>query len=77
MSHDRLLNALGMEKRPMKEFYTAKCRGCGAVVAACVDKPEYAMETSADVAEWVKRGDLVEHIKSDKAMSVEKCRCET
>ena len=57
------------------EFFTAKCRDCNVVVAACVDKLEYATETGKDVADWIKRGLLVEHIVADRVMTVNKCQC--
>lgn len=58
------------------EFFTAKCRGCNVVVAACVDKPEYAKESGEDVVAWIKRELWVEHITTDnKWIIVNKCQC--
>ena len=61
--------------KQLMEFYVAKCRGCGVVTAACVDKPEYAAVTAKNIQAWINRGALVEHVVSDRGMSVNKCRC--
>lgn len=36
--------------------YVATVPGCGCVVAATVDAPEYARDTAKEVASWVRRG---------------------
>ena len=57
-----------------REFYTATCRGCGVIIAACVDKPEYHKYTMQDIHAWAKRGDIVNHIVADTVV-LGTCRC--
>ena len=57
------------------EMYVGKCRKCGTIHAACVDRPEFAKDTASDIAEWIKRGDIIEHISQDKGVAVNNCAC--
>lgn len=56
--------------------YIAKVKECGCVVAACVDRPEYAKSTAKDVADWIKRGLVVERIQISESnpLSIGRCK---
>lgn len=52
--------------------YAAYCRGCGNMIAACVDDKHAAK----DVARWIKRGDRVERVTADEVRSnLNVCAC--
>lgn len=58
-------------------YYTATCGGCGRIVAACVDAPEYRKDTAKDMARWVRDGLAIERVVTMFGVTMGGCRCET
>lgn len=48
---------------PATHAYVARTPGCLCVVAATVDRPEYKRDTAKNVADWVRRGEVVERME--------------
>jgi hypothetical protein len=61
---------------PAKMAYVAYHADCGKVVACTIDNPEHKKEVAKDVADWIRRGDTVEHIPAtDMPDAPGWCRC--
>ncbi len=45
--------------------YVAKKRGCGCIVGATVDMPEYCKDTAKAVAGWIREGLIIERVESE------------
>lgn len=52
-----------MENEELTPAYIARCKcGCGAIVMATVDRPEYQKDVAKDVADAIRDGYTVEHV---------------
>lgn len=55
--------------------YVGRCK-CGAIRAAAVDEPKYALDTAESVAQFIKDGLTVERIKCEDVRTGNwKCSC--
>lgn len=48
----------------MARCYVGKCKGCGAIIAACVDDPKHAQDVAKFCSDQIKRGRLLEPAES-------------
>jgi len=56
--------------------FIGKCRGCGAIRFATVDKPEYAAENAKEVARCIKAGLVIRTVTAEEVRSGNwKCTC--
>lgn len=55
--------------------YVAKCKGCGAVLAAVLDYEPLVSECAKDIARWIRDGLVVEHVPSSAAKAFSECSC--
>jgi hypothetical protein len=51
------------DDRELTPAYISLCKcGCGGIIMAAVDRPEYAKDVAQDVAEAIREGYKVEHV---------------
>ena len=58
--------------------YIARCKTCGAIIMATVDKPEYAENVADDVADCIRRGFAIERVTVGyvhKNGGLDECKC--
>jgi hypothetical protein len=60
---------------PTDAIFVARCRECRRIVAAALDNDRLVSVTEADIAQWVRRGDVVERVVVSGGVRVEGCAC--
>ena len=57
--------------------YVAFKKACGHMVAAAVDKPEYAKENAKEVSNWIRSGLRIERVTVERVRTeLHGCDCD-